>query len=89
MTRLTIRQDDPELVAARARRKVLERHRSAAGERCVGCGQTLVLCPGTLRVFVRCCPECTHLTTVDLDYFELHPTEATELFGHRLAKTIG
>lgn len=41
---------------------------SADGDLCGNCGSPLIVCPGTIRRFVRCCGACTHRTQVDVDY---------------------
>ena len=52
---------------AKATKKV-ELALSDRGEACGSCGQPLFVCPGTVRVFVRCCRECTHRTQLDVDH---------------------
>lgn len=72
------------LAAVKLRRQALAGQVSTRGELCQSCGDPLYACPGTVRVFVRCCPLCTHLTNVDLDYFAQHPDYAESAFPHRL-----
>lgn len=74
----------PLRAAAAAKAKLLARPVSANSEPCRSCGDTLAGCPGQIRVFTRCCRQCTHLTQNDLDYLALHPGHLEAQYPERL-----
>jgi hypothetical protein len=46
---------------------------STRHEECGSCGDPFFVCPSGIRHFIRCCHGCTHLSTVDVEYYKAWP----------------